>query len=736
MMSSASPPPSPSPHGASSGGGKKKKRKKKAAAEEEQSHRFEVELNADRDDAKNKKDDGSYNVNWLDLLADEQDRKVGNGVEGESGPLAGLDPYASDDEDQMRALAMKFEAKYGGGGGEDIRKKKKKRKIDDYADLGYGYDSNDSFIDNGDVHDEIVPENVTTALGGFYINAGALEYRVRESADEDSDVEAILQEGEKAAKKRKYKKKEEYEEMEEQRSKKFKNGNGMSSVDRTIADVVGEVPKKPRIRKDGARPLGRPKMRNPDGSLVHPPKLPKVKKPVLLSGSPAGSSSGLTITPTSSAQHDQKQKPHLIPLKKKKRQVMMVSTPGSRKTATESADSVTVVNSGSLTIQKRPKVQTTTVVTNKAKPESSSSAATAPSTATTHSVTKSLTSSVSVTMTKVRETPVASSSAEKGKSNGGTSSSSSDEAVKDAQVRMLESTVESMLKGIPTPDKTTPASTPSSASSSKSKILAGGATITPASSSPAVSAANKSVQKSGGGGGVQQQAKSQKGMTVKQQLDEVRKKNQNSPSASPSPSSTRGSAAATTASGTSTSSSKTFPHPGSLKTMDPLHIPKEDLTSLISHYMGEGGPSAEMVQKYLKMGESAQKTVSAAKKSKAAAKTSPGNAKFSQVPGTSKTTTTPAASPGGTATTPQHQQQKQQQSHKQQQQKVQQPSLSKKTSAPSTSTPSSLSTTPKTKKSASSNPSPQMSTSSQSSAAAAAAGNRGSIVAADSLSHS
>ena len=28
--------------------------------------------------------------------------------------------------------------------------------------------------------------------------------------------------------------------------------------------------------------MGRPKLRNPDGSLVHPPKLPKVKKPVLL----------------------------------------------------------------------------------------------------------------------------------------------------------------------------------------------------------------------------------------------------------------------------------------------------------------------------------------------------------------------------------------------------------------------------------------------------------------------
>jgi hypothetical protein len=36
-----------------------------------------------------------------------------------------------------------------------IKKKKKERKLNDCADLGYGYDSADSFIDNSDVHDEV-----------------------------------------------------------------------------------------------------------------------------------------------------------------------------------------------------------------------------------------------------------------------------------------------------------------------------------------------------------------------------------------------------------------------------------------------------------------------------------------------------------------------------------------------------------------------------------------------------
>ncbi|QQP42517.1 Ubinuclein2like [Caligus rogercresseyi] len=118
-----------------------------------------------------------YNeFNWLDLVAQEEDKKRKRSSFGED----------EEEDEEMKALARKYEAKYGS---EAIKKKKKVRRLDDYADLGYGYDSNDPFIDNSDAYDEIVPRDVTTAHGGFYVNSGPLEFKERDSAAEDSDLD-------------------------------------------------------------------------------------------------------------------------------------------------------------------------------------------------------------------------------------------------------------------------------------------------------------------------------------------------------------------------------------------------------------------------------------------------------------------------------------------------------------------------------------------------------------------
>nr|XP_046228235.1 ubinuclein-1-like [Scatophagus argus] len=96
-------------------------------------------------------------------------------------------------EDEVLAIAKKLEEKYGG------KPKKKKDRIQDLIDIGYGYDDEDSFIDNSEAYDEFVPASITTKLGGFYVNSGVLQFR-QASDTEDLATEEKTPE---ASKKRK-----------------------------------------------------------------------------------------------------------------------------------------------------------------------------------------------------------------------------------------------------------------------------------------------------------------------------------------------------------------------------------------------------------------------------------------------------------------------------------------------------------------------------------------------------
>lgn len=111
--------------------------------------------------------------NYAQLLKTAEKKRRKEQKDGEENATNGLDPFDEDDEDKLRDMAKRFEAKYG----TSTMMGKKRRKYDEYVDLGAGYDENDSFIDNTDAYDEIVPEEMTTAHGGFYINCGALEFR-------------------------------------------------------------------------------------------------------------------------------------------------------------------------------------------------------------------------------------------------------------------------------------------------------------------------------------------------------------------------------------------------------------------------------------------------------------------------------------------------------------------------------------------------------------------------------
>ena len=90
-------------------------------------------------------------VSWLELVA-KQDQEDGN-------------LCTSHDDDHLNNKIPKIK-KVGG-----------KKRVQDFEHLGEGYNESDSFIDNTECFDEIVPEDITTAHGGFYINCGELEFK-------------------------------------------------------------------------------------------------------------------------------------------------------------------------------------------------------------------------------------------------------------------------------------------------------------------------------------------------------------------------------------------------------------------------------------------------------------------------------------------------------------------------------------------------------------------------------
>ncbi|XP_045504646.1 yemanuclein-like isoform X4 [Colias croceus] len=104
----------------------------------------------------------------------------------ENGKTAGLDPF-SDNDDDVERVARKFEQKYGG---KSTYGRKGRSKYEDFADIGAGYDENDSFIDNTHGYDEMIPPECDTLHGGFYINSGSLEFKtVPENQVANSDGE-------------------------------------------------------------------------------------------------------------------------------------------------------------------------------------------------------------------------------------------------------------------------------------------------------------------------------------------------------------------------------------------------------------------------------------------------------------------------------------------------------------------------------------------------------------------
>ncbi|XP_035442787.2 ubinuclein-1 isoform X2 [Spodoptera frugiperda] len=122
-------------------------------------------------------------LNYKELVIAEERKKK---VDRENGKTtAGLDPFSESNDDVVR-VARQFEQKYGG---KSTYGRKGRSKHDDFADIGAGYDENDSFIDNTHGYDEMIPPECDTLHGGFYINCGSLEFKSVADQSAISDAE-------------------------------------------------------------------------------------------------------------------------------------------------------------------------------------------------------------------------------------------------------------------------------------------------------------------------------------------------------------------------------------------------------------------------------------------------------------------------------------------------------------------------------------------------------------------
>uniref|UniRef100_A0A8C5QPT9 Ubinuclein 1 n=1 Tax=Leptobrachium leishanense TaxID=445787 RepID=A0A8C5QPT9_9ANUR len=119
---------------------------------------------------------------------------------------------------EVADLAKRFEEKYG-------NKKRRRDRMQDLMDMGYGYDESDSFIDNSEAYDELVPASLSTKFGGFYINSGTLQFR-QASDNEDDDFQEKKKKPSKKIKEKgdKLKKKKREEEKKSKKAKYGKTG--------------------------------------------------------------------------------------------------------------------------------------------------------------------------------------------------------------------------------------------------------------------------------------------------------------------------------------------------------------------------------------------------------------------------------------------------------------------------------------------------------------------------------
>ncbi|CAH1776670.1 unnamed protein product [Owenia fusiformis] len=156
-----------------------------------------------------------------------------------------LDCFIDEDHGKLEALAKSFEQKYGG----PTKKKRRQENPGDLVNLGEGYDVADPFIDDSEAYDEIVPQSLDTAKGGFYINSGRLDFR--QLSDSDDEFK-----GDKKKKKKKIRRITSESESEtetakkiKKKKKKLKDGEERQKIKSKKRMISGMIPGENPLKK-------------------------------------------------------------------------------------------------------------------------------------------------------------------------------------------------------------------------------------------------------------------------------------------------------------------------------------------------------------------------------------------------------------------------------------------------------------------------------------------------------
>ncbi|VDK43379.1 unnamed protein product [Taenia asiatica] len=113
----------------------------------------------------------------IDLLKNENRNEFSyiDLVRSELGLNIDMNMPTGNEDTRMIELAKSFERKYGNMVTVTNRGKRRRLRVDDFIDLGEGYDSQDSFIDDSEAVELIVAPTLRTRHGGFFVNEGFLE---------------------------------------------------------------------------------------------------------------------------------------------------------------------------------------------------------------------------------------------------------------------------------------------------------------------------------------------------------------------------------------------------------------------------------------------------------------------------------------------------------------------------------------------------------------------------------